>query len=158
MEYQLYVDLDGVLSDFYKKANDLGFSNEYAATKEFWDWLNDHTLMGMKFWEDLELMPDAQELWEFVQPYHPVILSSVGGMEQAKRQKFNWLDKHFPNASAILTNSSAEKARYANPQAILIDDREKSIVPWRMAGGIGILHVNAVSTIAQLREIGGEPR
>jgi hypothetical protein len=46
------------------------------------------------------------------------------------------------------------KAAYAKPNHILIDDREKSIQPWREAGGIGILHTSAADTISQLQKLG----
>ena len=41
-----------------------------------------------------------------------------------------------------------------NPDAILIDDRLKSIGPWRQKGGIGILHTDANETIRQLKRLG----
>ena len=48
------------------------------------------------------------------------------------------------------------KARFAGPNKILIDDREDNIAAWKAAGGIGILHTDAFSTIAKLKEIGYE--
>ena len=48
----------------------------------------------------------------------------------------------------------ADKHEYAAPNHILIDDRDKAILPWREAGGIGILHTSANDTIAQLKELG----
>ena len=53
-----------------------------------------------------------------------------------------------------LVRKSNDKAAYAAPNHILIDDRSKSIQPWVAAGGIGILHTNAANTIRQLKEVG----
>ena len=52
-----------------------------------------------------------------------------------------------------MVSKSPDKAEYAHPYSILIDDREKSIDPWRTKGGIGILHTSAEETIAQLQAI-----
>ena len=67
-----------------------------------------------------------------------------------------WDDsKHYPEVECIVVRKSPDKAQYAHPKAILIDDRMKSIEPWRAAGGIGILHTSAEDTIAQLQSIIG---
>ena len=50
--------------------------------------------------------------------------------------------------------SAKDKAQYASPNAILIDDRSKAIDPWVDMGGIGILHTNTNNTIEQLKQIG----
>jgi hypothetical protein len=47
---------------------------------------------------------------------------------------------------------AAQKAKFAAPNHILIDDMEKNITAWEAAGGIGILHKNATDTINTLKE------
>jgi hypothetical protein len=47
-----------------------------------------------------------------------------------------------------------KKQEFASPNSILIDDREKNIEQWRNAGGIGVLHTDAASTIKQLKDLG----
>ena len=51
-----------------------------------------------------------------------------------------------------------KKYKYAKTkpavQNILIDDTKKKLDPWIEAGGIGILHTSAASTISELKEWG----
>ena len=61
--------------------------------------------------------------------------------------------KHLPPSKLILAFAH-QKKDYANENSILIDDRSKNIDQWRAAGGIGILHINAASTIEKLKELG----
>lgn len=153
MNYKLYVDLDGVLADFDKKVKSLGFTESQVSTPIFWEFLKENTSQGMQFWSVLDPMPDVQSLWNYIKEYNPTILTSVGGLEIAKPQKTMWVNKHFPGTPIIFTNNSEEKAKYANPTSILVDDRVKSIEPWEKAGGIGILHTSAFDTVAQLTEL-----
>jgi hypothetical protein len=51
--------------------------------------------------------------------------------------------------SAIFENN---KFKHCDSGDILIDDMEKNIIPWRNAGGIGILHGNTYNTIQQLKK------
>ena len=62
-------------------------------------------------------------------------------------------ERHFPELDVITVQNSAHKAIYANPNAILIDDRTHSIDPWRKAGGIGILFKDNSKTIKELNKI-----
>ena len=48
------------------------------------------------------------------------------------------------------------KQKHSGENRILIDDTAKNIEDWESAGGIGILHTDAFSTIAKLKEIGYE--
>ena len=41
-----------------------------------------------------------------------------------------------------------------NKPNILIDDHLQNITEWKAAGGIGIFHTNALSTILQLKNLG----
>jgi hypothetical protein len=50
--------------------------------------------------------------------------------------------------------SKEKKREFANPNSILIDDLKSNIKEWNASGGVGILHRNANSTIAQLKELG----
>ena len=53
----------------------------------------------------------------------------------------------------ILTRA-VDKAKYANKDSILIDDRKQNIDHWIESGGIGILHTSAKDTIKQLKKLG----
>ena len=163
-EYEIYVDLDGVMVDFAKLGLKLAsfLPDDDPANKKlrskFWNCIGDHCKDGNTFFESMEPMPDAFVLWEYVKPYDPTILSATGtSLKNAAVEKRNWVATHIdePTASeAIFVENAKAKAAYAKPKAILIDDRIKAIEPFIEAGGIGILHISAEDTIRQLKELG----
>jgi hypothetical protein len=109
-----------------------------------------------QLWFDLEPMADYADLWRYVLPFNPEILTATGPKRyRAGEQKLEWVPKYFGNEVRInLVERAAEKASYAAPDCVLIDDKMKAIGPWRDAGGIGVLHTSAEDTIRQLRELG----
>lgn len=162
-EYKLAVDIDGVLAAFIDGVNNL-LNKEYSDEeynsnpkyrKEMWDAVNEYSRIGGKLWQELELMPDAMELWNYIEKYNPEILSSCGGDEGARKQKPIWVAEHLGKGIKVnIVNRSNLKAKHATPDSILIDDSKKSIEPWVRAGGIGILHKSAKDTIKELKKLG----
>jgi len=155
--YKLYVDIDGVLADFDKGASDLlKAPMKKQNPKDMWKYIKAYSLRGGTLWYDLPLMSDAMTLWNYVKKHKPEILSAAGDPQfGAEAQKRKWVAEHIdPNVPVHIVQKSRLKAKYAAPNHILIDDRAKSIGPWREAGGIGILHKNAADTIKQLKELG----
>lgn len=163
------VDADGVLADFegpickHLGLKDRALLKERQYRKRLWgtvDYINEHV---HPFFENLEKMPDADELMDFVRGnfINHFILTACGSTPpNAAAQKRTWFKRQYGHGLHVKTvQDSVQKARYAGPTVILIDDRMKSIGPWVEAGGIGILHKNAKDTIRQLREIlnGGQP-
>jgi len=148
---RLYLDMDGVLCDFdsaYKKLRTGAEDN----TKRFKAAVMDH-----KIFETLELMPDAKELLAHVRtlPVHVEILTSVGTHdpfqgEDTKRQKKLWLSKHNIPYKPNFVRSKPEKAEYATPTSILVDDSIGCIEPFNAKGGHGILHTAAKKTNSNL--------
>ena len=157
-KYPLYVDMDGVLTDFDKRFQDFStlppkdYENQYGVEK-FWDLIDNKT--GVKFWVGMDWMPDGKRLWNFVKHLNPTILSAPSRQEQSKIGKHLWIRKHIPGTKTILTYSS-NKQNHSGKNRILIDDRKKNIEEWESKGGIGILHTDAFSTIERLKEIGYE--
>jgi hypothetical protein len=153
--------MDGVLADFNKEYTK--FDPEKADRKRFRESVLQHQIF-----EKLDFMPDAQELLNHVSRMHGVtveILTSMGThepfqAEAAKMQKLKWLNaKNIPYRANFVHNKQ-EKAKYANPRSILIDDSVGCITPFIEAGGHGILHTNSSnsisildSTILQIRAI-----
>jgi len=98
----------------------------------------------------MEFMPDGRKLWDAIKKYDPTILSSPTRHPSSVEGKKKWLKENLPGVPYII---ESKKEKYAEPGAILIDDREKNIKKWEDAGGIGILYKNAESTIKKLDEI-----
>lgn len=157
--YKLFLDIDGVFADFDKKIVEVtGKRPEDQNEDDMWkamkQYAKEHPDVHM--WGDLDLMHDAKVLWNYVKGYDHSFLTSTGtwAAEKAEREKHAWVKKHFGNQDVITVNMSKLKSNYAAPTHILIDDRMKSIGPWREKGGIGILHKSASDTIKQLKKLG----
>ena len=110
------------------------------------------------FWAHLPWMPNGKELWDFIAPYEPFILTSP--MQKGSEiGKAFWIDSNLSPAPEKVFMSH-EKYNWALDEngepSILIDDWSKNIVPWAKKGGIAIQHVNANTsvTIETLRKMG----
>lgn len=163
-EYDIYVDMDGVLADFVDGVNrllDVEYSDEeYQTNPEYrtkmWKAVGRYSKEGGQLWAELKPMSDAKELWSYVEKHNPEILTAAGnpefGAEAQKRQWVPWVMGSDIKVNVV--RKSADKAQFATPNSILIDDQEKSIKPWVAAGGIGILHTSAANTINELKKLG----
>jgi hypothetical protein len=153
-KYKIYVDMDGVIVDFdggYEKLT--GITTKEADKKGpefFWKPISK---AGAKWWITLKWMPDGKQLWDYVKKYNPELLSAPSREEASRLGKRVWVKRELPGVKLIL-RSADKKQEFASPNSILIDDREKNIEQWRNAGGIGILHTDAASTIKKLKDLG----
>ncbi len=152
-DYHIYVDLDGVLADLQNYVDGVLGEPGDLDNDDVWKKLRE---MGEPKFDDLELLPDAMTLWDYVKKYNPNILTATGHpVEKNEREKRRWVKDNLAEYNDVFTVvASRNKSKWAWPDAILIDDRMKSIEPWREKGGIGILHTSAEETIAELKELG----
>jgi hypothetical protein len=149
----LYLDMDGVIADFNKEY--IKHDPAKADRTRFRDSVINH-----RIFTKLDPMPDAFELLNHVaklhhKGLHVEMLTSMGTHDpfqgaSAKEQKLEWLAKHNITYKPNFVCSKKEKAQYATPTSILIDDSVGCISPFIAAGGHGILHVNASDTISIL--------
>ena len=154
MRKQIYLDCDGVLADFDKGAERVLGLHPRAFEKRhglgpFWKRLA--TADG--FFENLEPLPDAYELYEAVRHLDPIILTGLPRGNWAEPQKRRWAEKHFPGVE-VITTSAALKREHCHPGDALVDDRDKFRHLWEEAGGVFIHHKTAAGSIAELRRLG----
>jgi hypothetical protein len=141
IEYQIYCDMDGVLTTEYKQSH---------TKKEFW---NEVAKGKLQFWSDMKWMPDGQQLWNFIKSRAIILSAPSSSLPDSSRGKMIWVAKNIgPNVKLILRKAE-EKKDFANAKSILIDDLQKNILQWEQAGGIGIHHISAINTIKKLNDI-----
>jgi dephospho-CoA kinase len=154
-QYKVYCDMDGVIVDFEHGYDRLtgrkapGFSSPYDKT-DFWAAI---TKAGAEFWADLEWMEDGQQLWNYIKQYNPTLLTAPSREKSSEIGKQEWIDKNIPS-TPVEFRQAHKKQELSSPNAILIDDREDNIERWIEAGGIGIRHTSAASTIKKLNQLG----
>ena len=154
---QIYCDMDGVVADFLK------FTNNILGTKfkdEYWSDL------PLDTFAQLPKMPDADVLWGYIKQFQPFMLTAVPResrgpiAKRAWKDKTRWMKKNFRLSSdrmrIVLRKNKknfAVDGRDRRPN-ILIDDHLGNIREWERAGGIGVHHISASSTINDLKKIG----
>lgn len=152
--YKIYCDMDGVLTDFEKrfhqKLNEVG--PDYYPMKdiqkvvkpkdfeaifgieEFWNFID--KIVGIGFWVGMDWMPQGKELWNFISPYKPDLLTSPSRDNGSRLGKQLWAKNNLNPKPKVIMAYSADKQRYANENSILIDDKKSNIKEWIAKGGI----------------------
>jgi len=173
-KYYIFSDMDGVLADFDKGYKDLtGMTTHHAdaqGKKEFWkifrDSLKEKGMSEKEYWAGLDWMPDGKKYWDYIKQYKPYVLTAPSvnfdapedqryspEYNQSMQGKTEW-GQRLPNMRKMYFASAKNKAKFARPNTILIDDRKDTIDAWNAAGGIGIFHTSADNTIKQLQDLG----
>lgn len=126
------------------------------------------------FWDSIAPMPDAHVLWQHCRTLDPHVLTAApsdrpgdqtfanmrGLIARQKRESiWSHFDPTFPadNINVCLRHEKANFAYEGHPQGnirnLLVDDTPGNCQEWVKAGGIAILHTDAISTIRKLQEI-----
>lgn len=150
----IFCDFDGVLVDF-ERGFEMFYGKKHSDVPEYVMW----TIIknNMNHWQQLPAMPGALQLWAYIAHYDPTILTGcpTNGKQLAIDGKTIWKTRELGEHVPIIADLSRHKPKYMKaPGDILIDDMEKNITRWVEAGGVGILHTDAASTIAKLKELG----
>mgnify|MGYP001376023688 FL=1 len=152
----VYCDMDMVLCDFMKKADEVTGGSFVTADKvERWKQISN----TKGFWENLEWMPGAKRIYQMIIKYDAHILSAFSGKDpSSKNGKMKWLSKNtsFKRGNIHLVERSQKQA-YAMTDGepnVLIDDYIKNIKEWEEKGGIGIHHTAVPKTLNDLKRLG----
>jgi hypothetical protein len=151
MVMKLFLDLDGVLADFDRGVEAVtGKRPDQQHIRQMWKAL----AREPDFYGTLDMMHNAQVLWEFCKPYHPTILTGLPLGDWAPEQKRRWVAAMLGADVPVITCMTREKHRFSGPGHVLVDDRAGTRVPWEAAGGTFILHTQAARSIAELKRLG----
>ena len=155
----VYLDMDGVLVDLERGSIKVhGKTLSDVPKPERWDKI--HAIKN--FWKELEWMPGAKKMWNFLKPYAPSIMSAWTPHDpNSPKGKEDWLKSHVGKLSRNRINlvRRSDKQRFAKDGRtkqpnVLIDDHPKNIGEWEANGGIGIHHTSVNRTIAKLKKLG----
>ena len=158
--------MDGVLADFDRGVNELCRMNASSQNEKYDEEYD--ALMWARireidhFYDRLDLMPGAKEMFEFLYGKYGDKCEILTGIPKAERgivtsaeDKVVWTRRMLSEKVKIHTVSRKEKKLYCTgPETILIDDQERTILEWRAAGGTGILHRSPEQTLAELKRMG----
>tara|TARA_R110002020_G_scaffold351513_1_gene564697 strand:- start:2666 stop:3247 length:582 start_codon:yes stop_codon:yes gene_type:complete len=106
------------------------------------------------YWSEMDWLEGGKELWDFIKPYKPIILTApIKSSDASRLGKEEWCAKHLGEEVKVIVEE--EKWKYAAINTILIDDREKNVRLFREAGGEAILYIapDAKSAIEKIEKI-----
>lgn len=160
-QFQLFVDLDGVLVDFDAGVKKItGSLPSTMHPRKMWPILAN----SPHFYEQLDWMEDGKTLWEVLKNHNPVILTGLPIGKWAETQKRAWCNRELGASVPVITGLSRKKAELAqewkqehgcaNRTSLLIDDRVKIKENWGKSGGVFILHTSAEDSLKQLESLG----
>ena len=149
----VYVDMDGVLADFFggveklygvEHWKDLTSSKDEGGLKQ--EVIN--RITGTDFFATLPEFPTSDQLIAMVKKFtggtFSILTSPLrGDHENSTKYKKLWINQHIANPEQVIV--TGRKEAYAKDKAsgtpnILIDDRPTNIERWQNAGGYGILY------------------
>ena len=176
---KIYLGVDGVIADRitaankilekygYPKWDDIAWNqyDEYQKNEIRWAILKKHE----NFYDNISYLREGRRLWKFLKSYRPFVVSVFEGINSSETELFelwqdsrrNWLSNKldinkFENV--LFINEEVETISFAvnenSKSNLLIDDCVETCERFFNAGGIAIHHVDAKTTIKELKKIG----
>ncbi len=144
-ESEIYVDMDGVLADFFGAWKKL-VGKDWREIKDL-----DSALQKIRdkddFWLNIPVTPNAMNLLSLVKQLkgsYNILSAPLPNDPNSEPHKKQWIEKNlsaFPPSKVIITSNKSVHATQPDGTAnILIDDFGKNIAKWEAAGGVGFKH------------------
>ena len=143
---EVYIDMDGVLVDFFDAWAKLMGEKSFRDIKDI-----NKGLQAIRdeddFWLKLKPTPNAGKLLALVRELkgsYTILSSPLADDPRSEPHKRMWVEKNlkqFPPKKVIITGDKAKYAQQSDGTPnILIDDFGQNIQKWNAAGGIGVKH------------------
>jgi hypothetical protein len=154
---KIFVDMDGVLANFVEGVESAKYLNGPFEKQSDYD-QRKVELSNAGLFFDLPPMNDMRTLVDYVKgtgiDWEILSCSGEQNRDKVAKDKFKWIRKHVDiDVLVTCTLKGKEKAVFARPSYVLIDDKASNITAWQDAGGIGIYHTNAKWTIEHLKKL-----
>ena len=143
---KVFCDMDGVLVNFNKAACAL-VNHPYPPSN--WDWIDEIPGNRQKiddqctadFWRNLEWRYDGKAILSILtKKFNDIYLLTCPMLNAGSGTgKMQWVNKHIPSLYNKLIITRASKSLFANPDTLLIDDKDENVDNFRAAGGQAIL-------------------
>ena len=153
--------MDGVLTNFEARFEHFTGKHPQEYEKEFgleafWHLID--VKIGVRFWVGMDWMPKGYQLWDFIKPYGPNLLTSPSRHNSSRLGKNLWVKNNLEPKPKTIFAYSADKQRYANENSILIDDKKSNIREWEASGGIAfrVRKGDISDALKGLKELGYE--
>lgn len=149
--WQVFCDLDGVLADFDRGVVERtgAMPREFRRRRKMWRRLAPPKTED--FFSRLPWMRGGTQLWDFLEPLSPAILSGAPSGDWAAPQKRRWCTEKLKiPEERVLIVDPVDKALFSHPGAVLVDDWLEHRAPWEARGGIFIHHRSMKESIAAL--------
>lgn len=148
-ETEIFVDMDGVLADFFGEWAKLVGVSHFKKIPEKMS--NEDALQLIRdtetFWTDLPMLSNAKNLLNIIKQVkgeYNICSSPLADDPRSEPLKRKWVRENlsfFPPKRVIITHDKAKYATQPNGTPnILIDDYKVNIQKWESAGGIGFKH------------------
>lgn len=153
---EVFLDLDGVFTEFFETANKIVGFEYHMNPPGAWKILEkeDH------FFLKLPIIPGSIEIYNAVKHLPCRVLTALvkptGNLHQAAEDKQAWVKQYLdPGLSTICAVNWTSKSIWAHKTALLIDDSYRNCNAWQEAGGIAIHHTDN-KTLIELSKLLGE--
>ena len=144
-ESEIYVDMDGVLADFFGAWKKL-IGTDWREIKDL-----DSALQKIRdkddFWLNIPVTKNAMNLLSLIKGLkgkYNILSAPLPNDPNSEPHKREWIEKNlsaFPPSKVIITsNKSVHATQPDGTPNILIDDFGKNIAKWESAGGVGFKH------------------
>lgn len=151
----IYIDLDGVMADFYGAVESLTGSKEYS--KDIWKVIEKED----NFFYNLKRCEGAWRLISYLESLYikgeflTALPLPTGKLWQAQKDKVDWVRSTLQvNWQVNCVQDWGHKRYFCRTNRdILIDDLERNCRDWEDAGGIAILHNNFDDTLKKLKDV-----
>ena len=144
-ESEIYVDMDGVLADFFGAWKKL-IGTDWREIKDL-----DSALQKIRdkddFWLNIPITKNAMNLLSLIKQLrgkYNILSAPLPNDPNSEPHKREWIKKNlsaFPPSKVIITSNKAVHATQPDGTPnILIDDFGQNIAKWEAAGGVGFKH------------------